>query len=108
MNLLIPQKSTTKANSHRRSTTKTQASFDGLHLEGYASNFQEMSSPCNAQGVMTRPYIPDTACEKELNIHNFLSLMRVYSVNVKIMLEEEAKTNTLSTRLLQEFKKIKR
>jgi hypothetical protein len=73
-----------------------------LKINTYGTVFEDSES----LSIVKKVFIPEKATEKELAIHSFLSRMGVYQVNVKNMLEEDAKSECKSPRLAQEFNKI--
>jgi hypothetical protein len=72
------------------------------NLNTFKINFAE----CESQSILSQVYIPENASVKEKSIHKFLDSINIYTVNVKNLLEEDAKLDCRSPKVQMELSKI--
>ena len=70
-------------------------SFVGLSNLKTAS--EDVTSHFSSLAVVTKTFIPEDASQTEISLHKYLDSMRAFTVNAKMMLEEEEKDEMVAS-----------
>ena len=68
-----------------------------MGLSNVKTASEDVTSHFSSLAVVTKTFIPENASQTEIQLHKYLDSMHVFTVNAKMMLEEEQKDEMIAS-----------